>query len=175
MNKFYIIIPVVLLGGFIFIHNNFSKELEVKVATKKALEQKEIERKAADKKAAEEKAKQEAIQRDVERKEEERKAEEDKKKKHQDNVDKLQGQINGFKSESAKFAAELAAKEKKLAELRELHSKATREVFDLSKKVEAAKVLVRNAELEIQRYTEMVSRKAAESSMTKAPTVASNP
>ena len=45
----------------------------------------------------------------------------------------------------------------------------TREDFDLAKKIELAEVARHNAEMEIQRYTEMISNRADQSMMVKMP------
>ena len=47
--------------------------------------------------------------------------------------------------------------------------KALRDAFDAAKKVELARIAKRNAELDIQRFTDMVQRKAAESYLLRLP------
>ena len=64
---------------------------------------------------------------------------------------------------------QLTKLEADLDALRKSKDKATREAFDLAKQVELAKVAKRNAEFEIQRTTEMVSRRASDSSLTRMP------
>jgi hypothetical protein len=56
-----------------------------------------------------------------------------------------------------------------LDSVRKAKDKANRESFDLAKQVELAKVAKRNAEFEVQRTTEMISRRAADSSLTRLP------
>ncbi len=61
-----------------------------------------------------------------------------------------------------KAKADLIAKEK---------DKLSRETFDLAKQVELARIARRNAELEIQRVTEMIHRRASDSALVKPPVI----
>jgi hypothetical protein len=79
----------------------------------------------------------------------------DDTKKATDAGDASQKQITKFESD--------------LASIRAAKDKASRESFELAKQVELAKVAKRNAEFEIQRTTEMVSRRASDSSLTRMP------
>ena len=45
----------------------------------------------------------------------------------------------------------------------------TREAFEMDKKIELQQVARHNAELELQRYTQMIADRADESSMAKMP------
>ena len=75
------------------------------------------------------------------------------------------GVIRGLQAD-AKEAAKLDAS---LAATRQAKDKANREAFDLAKQVELAKVSKRNAEFDIQRTTEMISKRAEQSSLTRPP------
>ncbi|HRI81121.1 MAG TPA: hypothetical protein PLF88_01680, partial [Opitutaceae bacterium] len=80
------------------------------------------------------------------------------------------------RDQTAEYAAkgEVAQKqvnglEAELDRLRKERDKTSRDSFEIAKRIELARIARRNAELEIQRMTEMVSRRAAESSLTKPP------
>lgn len=177
MKKFYIIAPVVLLGLFIAYFMNFSKEQKVK-ETKKQEELAAI--KAAEdkkKKETEDRAKADADERTKKRQEEEAKKEADKRKKWDDQGKEIADATAKYLADGKKYTAEVASLEKQLADLRAKKDAASREAFDLQKKVELALIAKRNAELEIQRMTEMVTRKASDSALAKppAPVVAKTP
>ena len=59
--------------------------------------------------------------------------------------------------------------ELQLSALRTEKEKLNREAFDFAKQVERGKVARRTAELEIQRTTEMIARRAAQSSLARPP------
>jgi hypothetical protein len=59
--------------------------------------------------------------------------------------------------------------EKDLAEKRDLRERENRSIFEFSKKVEISKKMRRDAELEVQRYNEMLSRRASESILANPP------
>ena len=63
----------------------------------------------------------------------------------------------------------IADLEKELAGLRTQKETVNRENLELLKKVELARIAKRNAELNIQRMTEMISRRAAASALTAPP------
>ena len=68
-----------------------------------------------------------------------------------------------------KAAKEVSKLDIELDSLRKSKDKQNREAFELAKQVELAKVDKRNAEFEIQRTTEMISTRAANSSLTRMP------
>ncbi len=171
MNRFYIIIPAILLTLFSFAYWQHSKEaheVEVKrVAAEKAAKEEEARKKEEDIRRAKE---------DNLRREEERKKEDAaKEKKRKDEYEKAMAKIREDRDSYAGKAAEsqrLAQKiEKDLATLRANKEKLNREVLDAAKKVELARIEKRNAEMEIQRFTEMLAKRAADSAMAKPPMV----
>jgi pyruvate/2-oxoglutarate dehydrogenase complex dihydrolipoamide acyltransferase (E2) component len=169
MNKYYFIIPVGLLIGFIFVYRGTVKDIQIREETIKAAaaakaatedaQRQEIEKKAeedaraqAEKRAAEEKAKQEKKDND-----------------YKNAMAQLKGEADGYSAEADKLAKESAELELDLTKSRSLRDKDTSEAFDLTKQVELAKISRRNAELEIQRLIEMVATRAASSSLTAMP------
>jgi chromosome segregation ATPase len=134
--------------------------------------------KAADeakKKVAEEKAREDSARRSAERAAEDSKREAEKIAKWQSESKKIQDDIDKAQADSDLYNKEVAALELTLDSLKKSKDKASRESFDLVKQVERAKVDRRNAEIEIQRLTEMVSRRAAESSLTRPPAIPTAP
>jgi chromosome segregation ATPase len=169
MNKYYLIVPAILLGTFLFFYNGALKEMAAKEAAKTA--EKAAIKAADDKRKAEIEAKAAA---DAKRRQEERDAEErtrleKKEKEYQDAMKKLKDEADNYSAEADKLAKEGADLEIQLGTLRTQKEKTTREVFELAKQVELAKVNRRNAEIEIQRMVEMLGTRAGSSSLATLP------
>ena len=165
----YLIFPGVMLGIFLVFFLSHQKESDARDKARAEI----VAKKEADEKAkkveAERKAQEDGKKRLAEREAEEaaktaaklaKQAAADKEvsddtKKATDAGDASQKQITKFESD--------------LASIRAAKDKASRESFELAKQVELAKVAKRNAEFEIQRTTEMVSRRASDSSLTRMP------
>ncbi|MBI5382025.1 MAG: hypothetical protein HZA31_09020 [Opitutae bacterium] len=163
----YFIAPAVGLGVFLFFYYAHVEEAGKRLAAKKVEIEKRDAEEAAKKKALEERARQDADRLAAERAKEEAKklaervaaqAAEDKKVK--DATDLALGECD-------KYTKEIARMERELSDLRAKKEKTTREFLEISKQLELAKIARRNAELEVQRMTEMVATKAAESAMAK--------
>jgi hypothetical protein len=163
----YLILPLVLTGLFLMAYFKHQKE---SVAREHARGQEMAQKAAAEKAvkdAAEAKAKESArlAQQERDRENAEREA---ARKAQQEAVDKeIKDKTNASLAEieaATKRAKDLEAEIARLISDRE---RVTREAFDLAKQVELAMVAKRNAELEEQRLTEMIARRATDSSMTK--------
>jgi chromosome segregation ATPase len=172
MNRIYIVLPVVLMAVFAFFYSGAAKDAEVKEQAKRTEEAKKKEAENVKKRELEEKAKVDAEKRTAERVQEDLKREADRVARYQAAVKRIQDDIDRYNSDVDLNTKLVAKLEKEIADMRARREKEGRESFDLVKRVELAKIQRRNAELEIQRYTEMIVRKAAESSMTKGPVVA---
>ena len=160
MNKYYFIVPTVLLVGFIFVYRGAVNDMEVKEARiKAAVEAKKVEE-DAHRKEIEAKAQEDAIKRQQENEAAERAKVEKKEKKYQDDMALLKKETDGYNAECDRYTKDSAELDRKLADARQLKERTTREVFDLAKQVELAKVSRRNAEIEVQRMVEMVGQKA---------------
>jgi chromosome segregation ATPase len=170
MNKFYVILPAILLIVFSVYYTKVAKpEMAAAVAAK--------EKRVADEKAAEEthrkeieaKAQEDARKaqeaRDLKERERQEKAQKDKEEQDR----KIQDETAKFENEAAKYTKQIADMQAEIAKLRDKREAMTREVLDLAKKVELTKIDRRNAELEIQRMYDMVAQKVADSFLTKAP------
>lgn len=169
MNKYYFIVPAVLLASFLFVYNGALKEMAAKETAEKAHK--------AEVKAAEDKRKAEIEARataDAKRRQDERDAEEKakiekKERDYQDGMRKLKDEADNYTAEADRLVKESNALELQLSALRTQKEKTTREVFELTKQVEMAKINRRTAELEIQRMVDMVATKASASSLAAMP------
>jgi len=165
----YLIAPTAMLGVFLFFYIAESKEAELKEQSRAAELAKSKAQEAEKKRVAEEKARLDSAKRAAERSAEEAKREADK-------IAKREAESKRIQDETEKYLADTAAQTKKVSDLelqleaaRKSKDQASREAFDLLKQVERAKVERRNAEIEIARLTEMLARRASDSSMTRMP------
>jgi len=172
MNRYYIIVPVVLIAVFVFFERGAAKEAALKEQAKIEATQKEQAKKDAEKKALEEKARLDSEKRNEQRIKDEKEKEEKRKTDYEAKVQKLQDDLKKYTDDVDLNTKLVTRLEKDIAALRDRREKENREVFELSKKVEISKKLRRDAELEVQRFTEMLSRRATESALTKVPVVA---
>jgi hypothetical protein len=168
----YLIFPGVMLAGFLVIYFSHKEKIEEKERAHIAQVEKEKAETDAKKKAAEAKAREDAKKRQDERDAEEKKKEEEKAAKQAADDKKVRDQTAEYTAKGKAAGEKVAALEIELDRLRKEKDKSNRETFDLAKQVELARVARRNAELEIQRMTEMVVRRAADSSMTRPPAIA---
>ena len=165
----YLIFPGLMMAGFLVIY--FSHVEKTHAKEKAAAEKIAKEKAEADvkKKAAEVKARDDAKKRQEERDAEEKKKADEKEAKQAADDKKVRDATAEYVAKGAAAAKQVATLEKDLDNLRKEKDKTQREAFDLAKQVELARIARRNAELEIQRMTEMVSKRAHESSMVKPP------
>ncbi|EIP98598.1 hypothetical protein OpiT1DRAFT_03058 [Opitutaceae bacterium TAV1] len=163
MNRFYLIVPLVLValfGGVYWNHTKHAAELALqKEAEALRLEQAETAKKAE----AEAKAREDAARRAAERQAEEKKKEEEKQARQEAESAKIAADTKSARETAAARAAEIATLEKQLTELRAGLETLHKDTFELNRRVELARIERRNAELEVQRLTEMIARKAGTS------------
>ena len=175
----YVLLPVVLLLAFLFTpgagYFSSMKELEEKnrrvAAEKKAAKEADDARRAVIEQKAAEDSKKRQEQRDAE----ERAKEQKKIKEYEDAMKQLRDEAAKYAAEADGFQKETNALELQLNELRNTKEKSNREVFELAKQVEMAKVNRRNAELEIQRMVDMVAQRLGASSLAQMPPPAPAP
>ncbi len=169
MNRFYIIVPVVLMALFIWVERDAAQETRLKEERTIAAEVKRKEDEASKKRELEDKAKVDAEKRNVERLKEEKERDEKKKKDYAEKIQKLKDDVKRYTDDVDLNTKKVALLEKDLAEKRELHERENRAVFEFAKKVELSKKLRRDAELEVQRYNEILARRASESILANPP------
>lgn len=169
----YVLTPVVLFLAFMYTpgigYNSAIKELDAKNQRIKA--EKAAAKAADDARRAEIelKATEDAKKRQEQRDAEERAKEARKVKDYEDAMKQLRDEAGKYASEADGFQREANALELQLNELRSLKEKTNREVFELAKQVELAKVGRRNAEIEIQRMVDMVAQRLGASSLAAMP------
>ena len=171
----YLLVPAILLGLFLFI---YFPHVEKTHAKERARKEEIAKKKAEDeekKKAAEAKAREDAKKRQDERDAEEAKKLKEKEDKQAADDKKVRDQTAESIARANAAAAEVQKLETELARLRKDKDNLGRETFELAKQVELARIARRNAELEIQRVTEMLAKRAADSSMTRMPVVPTPP
>lgn len=171
MNKYYLAIPVVLLVVFVFFERNAAKEAQILEDQKIEVKKQEEAKKDAEKKALEEKARADSEKRNAQRVADEKAKEEKRKADFDNKIQKMRDDVKKYTDDVDVNTKLIASLEKDLAAKREQHERENRFVFDLAKKVEVSKHLRRDAELEVQRYNEMLVHRAEESALVKAPTV----
>jgi hypothetical protein len=167
----YLIFPGALLAIFLVFYLGHQKEAEKNEAIRKDVaKQKEV----ADKKAkdeSEERARKDAAQKQAEREAEDKKKEDERRAKTAAIDKEIRDGIAAAVAEGDKFHKEATALEVELDRLKKEKDRVGREAFEMAKQVEAARVARRNAELESQRMLEMITRRAADSSLTRMPVI----
>jgi hypothetical protein len=167
----YLIAPTVMLAGFLVIYLSHKEQAEAKERAHVAQVAKDRAAAEEKKKVAETKAREDARKRQEERDTEEKKKAEEKAARQAADDKKVHDAITEYTAKGNAAAKQVAALEIELDRIRKEKDSVSRASFETAKQVELARVARRNAELEIQRMTEMVVRRASDSSMTKAPVV----
>ncbi len=170
MKKWLYVISVgSMLAVFLFFYFSHVKEAEIreKIRAEQVAQQTKAE---ADRKAAiEAKAREDAEKRAADRAAAEAKKEADRLAKSVAEMRKIQDETNELNAKADAYAKEASNLEIELSTLRSNKEKLNREAFELAKQVEQARIAKRNAEMEIQRMTDMIAKRAADSTLTRAP------
>ena len=171
----YLIVPAILMVGFVFVyfsHVEKTHEKERIAKAKVVAEKAEADRK---KKDAEDKARADAKKRQDDRDAEEKKKEDEKIAKQRADDEKVRSATAEFVTKATNAAKQGQQLEKDLENFRREKDRLTREAFDIAKQVELARIARRNAELEIQRMTEMITQRASNSSLVRPPALPTPP
>lgn len=169
MNKIYIIAPAVLLAIYIFFYRGFLVENETKVNQLAQEKAAVVAAEAAKKAETERKSREDTEKRAADRAAKEKDEAEKRLAKYNADNKRILDDKAGYESDTQRFTRMIADLERELAGLRTQKEAANRENLELLKKVELARIAKRNAELNIQRMTEMISRRAAASALTAPP------
>jgi len=165
----YIIAPAVMLVVFTFFYFSQAKRLEEQeIARQEAIEQKRQEDEAK-RAAIEEKARLDAAKRAEEREAEAAKKEADRVAKFLAEGAEIQQATDEYNAEADRYAKEIAALEIKLDTLRKQKEELNAQVLASAKRVEQAQIDKRNAEIEIQRKTEVMINRAESSTLAQMP------
>jgi len=172
MKKWLYLISVgSMLAVFLFFYLTHLKEAEIRdpLRAEETAQQLKIE---ADRKAdIEAKARADAEKRAADRAAEEKKKEADKLAKWEAEGQKIRDDTDGYNAKADEYSKQISNLEVELNALRTNKEKLNREAFEILKDVESAKIEKRTAELEIQRMTDMIAKRAADSSLTRPPVV----
>jgi hypothetical protein len=171
MNKFYLIVPIVLLGVFCVYYRQFSAQQDVIARQNAQAAQAAAALIEQNHQAAMEKARADADAREAAQRAEEARQEADHLAKFEASKQKLADETASYQQEADSYAKQAADLQAQLNSLQTDHDKLSRDVFDLQKQVELEKIARRNADLEIQRTYDMVTQKVAASGLTYAPPV----
>jgi hypothetical protein len=166
---FYVLFPTLLLGIFLIFYLSSRSETLAREATLReetAKAKVEADQKKA---AAEATAQADAERRNIQRASDEAKAAKDKEDKYNAEMAHIKAETDRASASAEKFAKDVSDLTIELDNLHKQKDTLTRESFELSKKIELAEVTRRNAELEIQRYDEMIANRADQSVLTKMP------
>jgi chromosome segregation ATPase len=165
----YLIFPGLMLGSFLIFFFSHQKETEAKEKARMEVAKKLEDDKAKAKAENERKAAADAKERQLAREKEDAEKVAAKQAKIAAADKEVKDATDKALAEGDKAAKEVSKLEIELDTLRKAKDKGNREAFDLAKQVELAKVAKRNAEFEIQRTTEMISKRAGNSSLTRMP------
>lgn len=170
MKKWYFVIaPTLMLGVFLvfyFLSTAETERREQVHAAALAAQKADAEQK---KKVAEETAREDAEKRNQQRLADEAKAAQEKLEKYEAAMRKIQEGTDKANASAEKFAKQVSDLSIELDALYKQKDEESREAFELAKKVQAAEVARRNAELDIQRMVEMIADRAELSLMAKMP------
>jgi hypothetical protein len=165
----YVLGPGIMLAVFMFFYFTSKAETDARLAAEK-IHKAELEKEAEEKKAiAEKKAQEDAERRNIERAEAEKKAAEDKQAKYDAEMARIKADTDKSNALVDKYDKEVSELTIELDSLHKQKDALIREGFELAKRDELAAVARRNAELEIQRMTQMIVNRADQSMMTKMP------
>lgn len=165
----YLISVSSMLAVFLFFYFAQLKETAAREKVR-AEEVAKAQKAEADRKAAiEAKAREDAERRSAERAAADAKKEADKLAKWQAENRRIQEATDAANAKADKYSKEISALEIQLNTLRSNKEKLNREAFEFAKQVEQSRIEKRNAEMEIQRMTDMIAKRAADSALTRAP------
>jgi hypothetical protein len=166
---FYVLFPTVLLGIFIIFYLSSKAETEARELAQREEMAKEKADADQKKQIAEAKARDDAERRNIERAADEAKVAKDKEDKYNADMAKIKTDTDKSNATAATYAQKVSELTIELDTLHKQKDTLTRESFELDKQIELADVARRNAEMEIQRYDEMIANRADQSAMAKMP------
>ena len=167
----YLIFPTIMLVGFLVIYLSHKKAAEEKERARVVRVAAEKTDADAKKKIAEDKARQDAKKRQDERDAEEKKKEDDKASRQAADDKKVRDATTEYTAKAQSAEKDVKSLETELDRLRKEKDRLSRETFDMAKQVELSRIARRNAELEIQRMTDMIVKRAGDSSLTRPPII----
>lgn len=162
MNRFYLIVPLVLLGLFGGVFWQHHQTASVEAAQKSAAAELAEAAETAKKDDAARLAREDSSRRAAERVAEEQKKEDEKRARWLADGQRVTEETARFAARIAELNRETAQAETELAALRAAEMRLDRENFELAREVELARIAKRNAEFEIHRAADFVANRAAQ-------------
>jgi chromosome segregation ATPase len=168
----YYIIPIVGIGAFLIVYFSHVEEAKLRTAAHKAEVARITAAETAKKKALEDRARIDAENKAKERADAEAAKEADRTAKWLEQGQKVQDEMDEAIKSSSESTAKIAAMEKEMARLRNQRDSLNRELIETARACELAKIARRTAELELQRQTAFIVKKADESALAVPPALA---
>ena len=168
MNRYYLIVPLVLaaiFGGIYWQHTQSAAADAAQKQTEVARAKEAADHQKAD---AERKAREDADKRAADRVAEEQKKEADKRSEWENESRTLTEDTQRYADQLARNLKELESLNTELAAARATKETQAAEAFEIARGVELDRIKKRNAEFEIQRLTEILVTRAAGSSLARA-------
>ena len=165
----YLVAPVIMLVIFTFFYFSHAEEMAQAEEIRKERVAAELETEAKRKAQIEEEARIDAEKRSAERDAKAAEREAQRIAKWDAETQEIRSATAGHKAEADRHAANINALEIELDSLRQATAKTNAAELALEKRVEMARIAKRNAELEIQRKTEMMIRTAEQSAVAQMP------
>ena len=163
MIRFYLIIPLVLLTLFAGVYRHHRQQSDAEAqASAAAVAAAESAAKALQF-AAEGKARAEVAARAAARAEAERQKQELLAAQWSAETVRIASETEGYQKQATLLRAELAGVEQQLSAVRQARIEAAGQGLELAREVELLRIAKRNAELEVQRTTEILVRRANQS------------
>jgi hypothetical protein len=163
----YFIVPAIGLIAFLFIYFSHVEDAKKQDAIHQADLAKQSADDAAKKKDLEDRARADADRLAAQRAADEAKKVADRVAEQAAEDKKVQDTTDNAVAEGDKFSKQIDQREADLAALRAEKDKSNRELLEISKQLELSRIARRTAELEVQRTTEMIARKASDAAMAK--------
>ena len=164
MKRFIIIIPpVILFAIFVFFYKAHVKELEDKQATQKVIAEKAKVEEEARKKVLQEAADKEAQRQKDERLAQIEKLKEEERNRKEERDREIISQTESANASSKKLQVQIIKLQADILAVRAARDKAQAEAMETKLDLEKSRIDKRNAEFEIQRFTEMLSKRMDQS------------
>jgi len=164
MKRFIIILPpVILFAIFVFFYKAHVKELEEKQAAAKLVADKAKADEDARKKTLQEAADKEAQRQKEARLAEIEKQKEEERNKKEERDREIIAQTEAANASSKKLQAQIIKLQADILAVRTARDKAQAEAMETKLDLEKSRIAKRNAEFEIQRFTEMLAKRIDQS------------
>jgi flagellar motor protein MotB len=165
----YFVVPLIGLIVFVFFYISFADQAEKAEIARKAEIVRKTEEEQQRKAVLEERARQDAAKKAQERADADALKEREKTAKWEKQGKDIQDDIDDAIKTSSELTAKIVQQEKELANLRKAKENANRDLVEAARAVEQAKVDRRGAEMNIQRLTAFLAKRAEDSALAAPP------